>query len=199
MTNKITYIVLALLVLSCFCGTKAQAADFYIGTSSTFSFDENTDTSKVKSMDKALKDQPMPQKAFEMQKSPTWAVLQSLIIPGLGQFYNEDYWKAPLFLGAAAGITYGIVYYHNEYDKYRILYNNSLTASDSLTNNRNKEENRDQRDIMGFYLLVVYIVTAVDAYTGAHLYDFDVSDEKVTFSLTPNPYMGVNLNLRIRF
>ncbi len=199
MTKRLPYIATALLLLSCLFGGRAQATGFYIGTSSTFSFDESTDTAQVKSMDEALKKQPLPQKAFEMQKSPAWAVLQSLIIPGLGQFYNEDYWKAPLFLGGAATLGYLMIDNHNQYIEYQKLYDNSEAGIGKDTANTYKEYYRDQRDMMGFYLLVVYILAAVDAYTGAHLYDFDVSDEKVTFSLSPNPFRGVSLNLRIRF
>ncbi|MCH6575506.1 MAG: hypothetical protein IH795_09920, partial [Bacteroidetes bacterium] len=32
---------------------------------------------------------------FEMQKSPWGAVGRSALLPGLGQFYNEDDWHVP--------------------------------------------------------------------------------------------------------
>lgn len=199
MIKHITNITLFLLLLFFICTGGAKATDFFIGTSSTFSIDEEKDSLNTIPMDKALKNQPLPKKPFEMKKSPTWAVVQSLIIPGLGQFYNEDYWKAPLFLGAAAGLTYGIVYNWNKYNKFQALYDNSTTPIGKDTANTHKESYRDRRDSYGFYMLVVYIIAAVDAYTGAHLYDFDVSDEKMSFILAPNPYKGVSLNFILRF
>ena len=37
---------------------------------------------------------------LEMSKSPTSALWRS-VIPGWGQYYNEEYWKAPLLFGSA--------------------------------------------------------------------------------------------------
>ena len=37
--------------------------------------------------------------SFVMEKSPWGAVLRSAILPGLGQIYNQSYWKAPIVWG----------------------------------------------------------------------------------------------------
>lgn len=145
-----------------------------------------------------------------MTKSPSEALWKS-IIPGWGQYYNEDYWKAPILFGAAVGLGGLIYYYNSEFQDY----SNQLEAAtmagtkipinspDDLSDNfypiqkrlltdleirqlkGNKEFNRDNRDMMAFYLLGVYIVSAVDAYVGAHLYDFNVNDE-LTYNMNVN-------------
>jgi hypothetical protein len=39
-------------------------------------------------------------------KSPTGALVRSAILPGLGQFYNEAYWKIPIIYGLGAFFIY---------------------------------------------------------------------------------------------
>lgn len=137
-----------------------------------------------------------------MTKSPSEALWKS-VIPGWGQYYNEDYWKAPILFGAAVGLGGLIYYYNGEFQNYSDQLDAATLAGtkipinspDDLSDNYypikksilsdleirqlkgNKEFNRDNRDMMAFYLLGVYIISAVDAYVGAHLYDFNVDDE----------------------
>ena len=53
---------------------------------------------------------------FKMQKSPTGAIVRSLILPGWGQYYVESYWKIPLFLGAAGTCAYFIIDNNNSFN-----------------------------------------------------------------------------------
>ena len=51
------------------------------------------------------------------------------------------------------------------------------------THNFNKtarEFYRDNRDVYLFYLVLAYFLNIVDAYVDAHLFDFDVSEDKFT-------------------
>jgi len=55
----------------------------------------------------SLQNQPLQGKEY---KSPILSGAMSLVLPGAGQFYNEDYWKAALFLAVeAAAITIAVV------------------------------------------------------------------------------------------
>lgn len=136
-----------------------------------------------------------------MSKSPSVALWRS-VIPGWGQLYNEEYWKAPILFGSAVGLGSLIVYFNSEYlsysdqleqatmkgskipiesaddlsDTYFPIKKNNLTDFEIKQLEGNKESFRDSRDMMAFYLLGVYIISAVDAYVGAHLYDFNVDD-----------------------
>ncbi len=50
------------------------------------------------------------------KKSPILAGLLSLVIPGAGQIYNGDYWKAGLFLGAETGLIVTALAYEKKGD-----------------------------------------------------------------------------------
>ena len=56
-----------------------------------------------------------------------------------------------------------------------------------------REYYRDNRDMSAFYLMVVYMLSAVDAYTGAHLYDFNVNDQAVGMYMKPNQFGGMSI------
>ncbi|PKL78881.1 MAG: hypothetical protein CVV25_09960 [Ignavibacteriae bacterium HGW-Ignavibacteriae-4] len=147
-----------------------------------------------------------------MSKSPSEALWKS-VIPGWGQYYNEEYWKSPILFGAAVGLGSLIYYYNSEFNSYRDQLDNAtrtgtkiaIEGPDNLGDTyypiqksvltdlqirqlkANKELNRDNRDMMAFYLLGVYVISAVDAYVGAHLYDFNVDDE-LSYNMNVNKF-----------
>ncbi|MBL7997995.1 MAG: hypothetical protein JNL32_05095 [Candidatus Kapabacteria bacterium] len=123
-----------------------------------------------------------------MTKSPTGAVLRSLALPGWGQFYNESYFKAGMFAAAAVSIGSIIVWNHSRFVSATSRYD-ALTTDDPLRDRtfREKEFYRDQRDVAGLWMLGIYALSCVDAYVGAHLYNFDVSDSGVAFAPSLQP------------
>ena len=78
---------------------------------------------------------------FVMTKSPWGAVGRSAILPGLGQFYNESYWKIPIIWGVMGWFTYLYIENNDLYKKYGELYNESLEVSQY--GNSNYKEARD--------------------------------------------------------
>jgi hypothetical protein len=124
---------------------------------------------------------------FIMQKSPWFAVLQSAVIPGLGQIYNESYIKAPIIWTITGLLVYGWIYNDDLYKDGQLLYIQTPTK-------RNKDFRdfyRDQRDMFTIYMGLVYFLNLVDAYVDAQLFDFNVEEN----FLTKTPM----LNLRINF
>lgn len=113
---------------------------------------------------------------FTMSKSPWFAVLQSAVVPGLGQIYNESYIKAPIIWGAAALLLYGWIYNHDLYNDYRTLY--QQTGIERYRTLRTFY--RDQRDLFTIYMGLVYFLNLVDAYVDAHLFDFNVEEDFFT-------------------
>lgn len=123
----------------------------------------------------------IPIKKFRMKKSPAVAVLLSAALPGAGQFYNESYWKIPVIGGLIGYFGYEYFRLNNLFKDYRDDYASSQTAENPNGNLRLKtlrEFYRGQRDDFIWYFVIVYVVNLVDAYVDAHLFDFDVSDEK---------------------
>lgn len=139
-----------------------------------------------------------------MRKSPIKALALSFVLPGMGQIYTEEYWKTPLFVGATGGLVYAIVFNHNNYIDYRDQVDELLADEETDPSSyevevlkSKREFFRDNRDLSGLYLLGVYALAAVDAYVGAHLYDFDVSDD-LSLRLLPDVRSGVRLSLSYR-
>lgn len=112
---------------------------------------------------------------FVMEKSAWGAVLRSAVIPGWGQFYNESYWKFPIVWGVAGWFVYNWIDTNNKYLDNRDLF---LGTNNSIYKNR-RDFYRDERDKFAIYLTLTYLLNLVDAYVDAHLFDFNVEEDKM--------------------
>jgi hypothetical protein len=127
--------------------------------------------------------------SYESSKTflPQRATVFSLMMPGLGQAYNQQYWKIPIvYFGFAFGY-YMINYNTMQYERFREAYN-KLTDDDDTTidefNGRLTPDNlkyyrdsyRRDRDYSVLLSILFYVLNAVDANVFAHLKNFDVSD-----------------------
>jgi hypothetical protein len=168
MTKKTIYILLLLLVCANFALAQAPV-----------------DSTKTKTEPKA-----------KMTKSPAGALWRTFVLPGWGQVYNEDYIKAPFFTASAVVLGYLIYDNHVKYMDIK-KQTDAMLKTDPLYANKKAEREyyHNNRDLFGLGLLAVYGVAAVDAYTGAHLFDFNVSPD-LTLSVRPAYMMGVSVNLK---
>ncbi|MBU2445676.1 MAG: hypothetical protein KJ666_08900 [Bacteroidetes bacterium] len=108
-------------------------------------------------------------------KSPWGAVVRSALLPGLGQIYNESYWKAPIVWGVSGWFIYNWINNNNLYRDYRDQYLQSVsTGSENSLYKSLREFYRDQRDLFAIYLGLTYFLNLVDAYVDAQLFSFDV-------------------------
>ncbi len=117
---------------------------------------------------------------FKQTKSPWVAVGLSAVVPGAGQVYNENYWKVPVIAGLAGYWVYEWVKLNNKYKDFRDQYNQSLITQppNGISQYaRIRDFYHDERDKFAWYLGALYFVNLVDAYVGAHLYDFDVTPD----------------------
>jgi len=110
---------------------------------------------------------------FIMQKSPWGAVGRSVLIPGWGQFYNEDYWHIPVIWGFLGWFGYQWVQNNKEYQDNKDLF---IQTENELYRLR-RDFYRDQRDNFTIYFVLTYLLNLVDAYVGAHLFDFSVEED----------------------
>lgn len=118
--------------------------------------------------------------ATHSQKSPTGALLRSLLLPGWGQWYVGAYWKAPLFLlgtGLSAYFTYAnhrlFVHYQRELEQAQ---RQGAPPWELATRRAYRDFAVQQRDVAFAFFLGAYVLAALDAYVGAELSSFDVSD-----------------------
>lgn len=147
------------------------------------------------------------------------ATLYSLLVPGLGQIYNGETWKLPIYWGGLMGSIHFYTFNRENYLRYRRIYK-ELTGDDpsayqgpsGMTADRAlywRNTYRRMRDysvlaIAGFYLLQV-----IDANVFAYMHDFNIADD-ITMSVSPtvlstdNAYaftpggsaLGVSLGIR---
>ena len=113
-------------------------------------------------------------------KSPSVAILLSMIVPGSGQIYVHRYITIPIIWGFGYYFATAWKAQNNRYIQYRDLFTASVKADSTSQGNGQyqtiRDFYRDDRDKFAFYLAITYILNIVDAYVGASLYCFDVSD-----------------------
>lgn len=138
---------------------------------------------------------------FVMTRSPTLATALS-VIPGAGQVYNQQYIKAALFAGVGAFFVVQALRFNASFvEKADAI--DALPFDDSTTNRvllkSEREFYRDNRDLNIAYFIAVELLSMIDAYVGAHLFDFDVDggDEGLTSRLYVDPsHMAVGVTMR---
>ena len=113
-------------------------------------------------------------------KSPGLAMLMSMVVPGSGQIYVHRYFTIPIIWGFGYYFAKAWSDQNKRYEYYRDLFNASVNADSTHQGNgiyqSNRDFYRDDRDKFAFYLAITYVLNIVDAYVGASLYSFDVSD-----------------------
>jgi hypothetical protein len=118
-------------------------------------------------------------------KSPWGAVVRSALVPGLGQIYNQAYWKAPIVWGFIGWFGYNWWQNDKNYRNYRNLYLESvLSGNENFLYKRIREFYRDQRDLFAIYLGLTYFLNLVDAYVDAHLFNFELMTKNDELKLT---------------
>ncbi|MGD0590799.1 MAG: DUF5683 domain-containing protein [Bacteroidota bacterium] len=115
-------------------------------------------------------------------KSGNLAMLYSAILPGLGQVYAHRYYTIPLIWGFGYYFTSSAIKANNQYMDWRGKYAESVRL-DTINHTGDaytlsvREFYHNQRDEFIFYLALTYFLNIIDAYVGATLYDFNVSDD----------------------
>ncbi|WP_116124724.1 DUF5683 domain-containing protein [Lewinella sp. IMCC34183] len=145
----------------------------------------------------------------EINREPKQALLWS-IIPGGGQVYNRAWWKVPLVYGGLLGIVAVADYNQTLFSRYvtaleeRCLGNGRIiiipNAACTPTPNEPslaavptealiRARNSVNRNRQTAYIFVIagYVLQAVEAFTDAHLQNFDISDD---LSLHLGPVSG---------
>ena len=128
------------------------------------------------------------------------SVWLAAVVPGLGQIYNRQYWKVPIVYAGTLGLVYGITWNDRMYVDYRKGYVD-LMDSDPTTNYyqyllpdgvvldssnssyytrviKTKLDNyRRYRDLCIIGTAVLYLLSIVDAYVDAQMFDYDISPD----------------------
>ncbi|GAB3644174.1 hypothetical protein GCM10027423_48110 [Spirosoma arcticum] len=151
---------------------------------------------------------------------PRQATLRSLMLPGLGQAYNGQYYKIPFIYGGFGAIGYFFVRYRRLSREaatgYRRLLYGDVTPSDTIpvtevlingsVFRRATQAKaaydfyRRYRDLNVILAVVIYAVNAVEANVAAHLKTFDLSDDismRIEPTVLPMPGTGLVPGIRV--
>lgn len=123
--------------------------------------------------------------------APSRAAFYSAVLPGLGQAYNEKYWKIPIVYTALGVGVYFYINNDNQYDRYRNAYKSRLAGrtddefsdaggSPLLSNSGLIDAQRFYQRNKEISLLVIigmYALNIIDANVDAHLAQFNVSED----------------------
>ena len=122
---------------------------------------------------------------------PGRATLYALLVPGLGQVYNREYWKIPIYWGGMIGAVHFWNLNSVNYQRFRRIYKEATDTETTYTGPISAETALYYRDVYRRYrdysivtLLGVYLLQAIDANVFAYMHDFEVSDD-ISMSLSP--------------
>ncbi|MBQ3438666.1 MAG: hypothetical protein IJG35_01640 [Bacteroidales bacterium] len=143
---------------------------------------------------------------------PGKSTVYSILFPGLGQIYNGEYWKIPIYWGAIAGGVYFYSTNKRNYERYKWIYNQASSTDPEVEKPPITAENalyyrdiyRRYRDYSILATALFYVVQIVDANVFAYMQDFEIDDD-ISLRVEPTvispdyaqaPAMGLGFTLR---
>ncbi len=152
---------------------------------------------------------PVTIKTGPYQPVPKKSAIYSLLLPGMGQIYNRDYWKLPFVYAGLGGAVYMISWNSVRYQDFLKPYLSSYNKVTGVTTKeripvyiRGEDEFREltvdqikrgktfYRRFKGYGFVVLgltYALAAVEANVAAHLKNFNANmNEDLTLKLEPS-------------
>jgi len=139
--------------------------------------------------------------ASDFHPSPRKATVYAAVFPGLGQVYNRKYWKVPILYGGFLGLAYAVSWNGRYYNDYRQAYID-IMDDDPNTNSylnmlppnfdpgdpnlnswlpnalrHRKDVYRRWRDMSIAGVFGLYVLSVLDAFVDAQMFDFDISPD----------------------
>ena len=143
------------------------------------------------------------------------ATLYSLLLPGLGQAYNGEYWKIPIYLGGMGAAYYFYNTNNINYQRYRRIYKEASNKDVPYTGPITSEQALYYRDVFRRYrdysvlaIALVYLLQVIDANVFSYMHDFEIVDDMAfevkpavimpdtQLAFNPAPAFGVSVGFR---
>ena len=126
----------------------------------------------------------IPDSTYRTLHKPNKATFLSSLVPGLGQYYNQKYWKIPIIYGGFTGLIYYASYNNYVYKKYRREYkwatdddDRTVSKYPAANTERLKDTWRRYRDICFIGIGALYLLQVIDANVDAHFFDFTIDKD----------------------
>lgn len=147
---------------------------------------------------------------------PGKATIYSILFPGLGQIYNKEYWKLPIYWGGLAAAYHFFDTNRVNYNRFRNIYLEATNPGSQYTGPITADVALYYRDVYRRYrdysvlaIAAVYLLQIIDANVFSYMHDFEVADDlaiKVSPTVFSNDYqfaqaspIGFGLNVGIKF
>lgn len=115
---------------------------------------------------------------------PGRATIYSMLLPGLGQAYNGEYWKIPIYQGGIIASAYFVYTNNLNYQRFKWIHNQATTPGVEYTGPVSADTAKYYRDVYRRYrdysivaLGLVYLLQVIDANVFAYMHDFEMSDD----------------------
>lgn len=131
--------------------------------------------------------------AYDTGKSPTKATLYSFIAPGGGQYYNEAPWKALFWGGSEIGFIALTSYHQNKFNDYKDKRDQATTTEEWAKWDKEAGDQIHKRNNGFWWLGSTIILSMMDAYVDAALFNYEEEDNKLKLQFTHN-YLGLQFN-----
>ena len=130
---------------------------------------------------------------------PGRSTIYSALLPGLGQIYNGELFKVPIYWGGLLISTHLLINYNTNYQRFKRIHNEATSDDPAVSGNVpiNGETAKWYRDVYRRYrdysivaTVLVYLLQVIDANVFAYMHDFEVTDE-ITMNIEPaliSPY-----------
>lgn len=123
--------------------------------------------------------------SYESEKSPHpgRATLYSALLPGLGQIYNGELYKVPIYWGGMLASVHFLTTNHTNYIRFKKIHNEATTSSNyqgpvsGETAKWYRDVYRRYRDYSIVATALVYFLQVIDANVFAYMHDFEVTDD----------------------
>lgn len=129
--------------------------------------------------------------SYQSDKNPLpgRATLYSALLPGLGQIYNGELFKLPIYWGGLLVSVHLLVNNNRNYVRFKRIHNEA--TSPGYTGNISGDTAKWYRDVYRRYrdysivaTALVYLLQVIDANVFAYMHDFEVSDD-ISMSISP--------------
>ena len=144
---------------------------------------------------------------------PSKSTFYSVLLPGLGQIYNGEAWKIPIYWGLIGGTLHFAHENNVQYQRWRWIYNQATTDEEGVerppqsaeTAKYYRDSYRRIRDYCILGVTLAYILQIVDANVFAYMQQFEV-DDNITLRVSPTlmapaqyasaPAVGMSIGLK---
>jgi len=130
---------------------------------------------------------------------PGKATLYSVLLPGLGQIYNKEYWKVPIYYGGLALAIHFWDTNNANFLRFKRIY---IEASEGKPTPYNAETAKSYRDYYRRYrdysilaTAAVYLLQVIDANVFSYMGNFELDDDismRVEPTVIPNNSYATN-------